>query len=116
MRINIDDTDGDSDGARLYNGVAYTGEIVETDGEGHLIYLSNYEGGYENGPYREWYADGGLKTEGQTDRGILAGVWRTWHENGQLAEESVYDNGKRTRHRMWAEDGTPTADHPRTTA
>ena len=113
MRINIDDTETDSDGSTLYEAKPYTGEVIETDRDGNLIYLNTYTMGWDDGPYREWYAGGGLKGEGRTRLGIPVGIWRAWHENGQLAEESVYDDegsGKRLRRRVWAEDGTLTTD------
>jgi antitoxin component YwqK of YwqJK toxin-antitoxin module len=112
MRVNIDDTDSDDGSMRLYQGVPFTGEVVETDGDGNLVYLNTYNQGFEAGPYREWYPGGGLRAEGQVELGKgPVGVWRQWYRNGQLSREDVYgDAGGLLRRRGWTEDGTLVDD------
>ncbi|MFJ4658137.1 toxin-antitoxin system YwqK family antitoxin [Nocardia sp. NPDC088792] len=115
MRIDIDDADTDVGGVKLYEDTPYTGEIVETDGLGNLIWLGTYTGGYEDGLFREWFSDGRPKSEGEVKRGVgRVGSWRTWHPNGQLASEDVFGiDGKLQVQRRWSEDGEQTEPRPR---
>lgn len=58
-----------------------------------------------HGPYRAWYADGGLKIEGQFLEGQKSDRWTFWHGNGLLygkgakKEEGEFRHGK--EHGLW---------------
>lgn len=106
MRINIDDTDLDSDMCYLYQGEPFTGEAVETVSGGRIIAVTTYQNGREHGPSWEWYPDGQMKFEGAARDGRAIGVNRGWHRNGQLAEEKIFDERSRLISvRRWDENG-----------
>lgn len=108
MRINIDDTDLDSDMRYLYQGEPFTGEAVETVSGGRVIAVTTYRNGREHGPSWEWYPDGQMKFEGETRDGRAIGVNRRWHRNGQLAEEHIFDTqGRLVSVRRWDDNGMP---------
>ena len=46
------------------------------------------------GPFRSWYENGILKTEGAYKRGNRDGTFSSWHSNGQKKEEGNYVDGK----------------------
>jgi antitoxin component YwqK of YwqJK toxin-antitoxin module len=50
-----------------------------------------------HGPFREFYANGQVATEGEFEDGLQQGLWRDYHENGQVAAEGYFVDG--------AEDG-----------
>ena len=49
-----------------------------------------YENHPRNGPYKVWYASGGIYQECTFKDGKLNGLWKQWHENGQMYEECLY--------------------------
>lgn len=111
MRVNLDDTDEDYNGI-LYEGVPYTGEVVEYGSEGHLISSYNYDGGVADGPYAEWFGPGRPYKQGTINFGLLIGVNRKWHPNGQLAMETEYDDkGRQLYRREWDANGVLTHEY-----
>jgi antitoxin component YwqK of YwqJK toxin-antitoxin module len=46
------------------------------------------------GPFRSWYENGILRTEGAYKRGNRDGTFSGWHSNGQKKEEGNYVDGK----------------------
>jgi antitoxin component YwqK of YwqJK toxin-antitoxin module len=50
-----------------------------------------------HGPFREFYPNGQVATEGEYEDGLQQGLWRDYHENGQVAAEGYFVDG--------AEDG-----------
>ena len=46
------------------------------------------------GPFKSWYENGILKTEGAYKRGNRDGTFSSWHSNGQKKEEGNYVDGK----------------------
>jgi antitoxin component YwqK of YwqJK toxin-antitoxin module len=50
-----------------------------------------------HGPFREFYANGQVASEGAYEDGLETGLWRDYHENGQVAAEGYFVDG--------AEDG-----------
>lgn len=108
MRINIDELDIGDDLAYYYEGELFTGEVVETDQNGHIIAFLTLVDGRGNGPEWLWFSDGRLKTETMVRDGRAVGVSREWHPNGQLAQESEFDaQGQMMSIRRWNEDGSP---------
>ncbi|WP_439660642.1 toxin-antitoxin system YwqK family antitoxin [Lentzea sp. HUAS TT2] len=109
--MNLADTDEDYNGL-LYEGVPYTGEVVEHGSEGHLISSYNYDGGVADGPYAEWFGPGRPYKQGTINFGLLIGVNRKWHPNGQLAMETEYDDkGRQLYRREWDPNGVLTYEH-----
>ncbi|MGW9137208.1 MULTISPECIES: toxin-antitoxin system YwqK family antitoxin [unclassified Streptomyces] len=110
-RIDIDDPDVDMDqGQRvLYRGELFTGEAEERLG-GVVVSLDSYVAGVQDGPSREWYKDGTLRSEGTARMGLPVGVSKEWHPNGTLAAERVFAEDGLTllADRQWDEMGRPT--------
>ena len=112
MRIDYDDTDGDADGTVLFEGVPFTGEVVDHWPDGTVQSSTAYRNGVEDGPYREWHRNGTLRTEGLNDpRYGAAGIWREWDERGRLIEERSFGrDGEMTAVRRWDGDGRPVGE------
>jgi antitoxin component YwqK of YwqJK toxin-antitoxin module len=47
-----------------------------------------------DGPYKEWYQNGQLKSQGAYFLGDLDGALTTWYENGQIERKEQYNRGK----------------------
>ncbi|WP_079151943.1 toxin-antitoxin system YwqK family antitoxin [Streptomyces sp. RTd22] len=112
-RIDIDDPDVDMDYSQrlLYKGELFTGEVEERLG-GAVVSLDAYVDGLQDGPNREWYKDGTLRSEGTAHMGRPVGVSREWHPNGTLAYEREFGEDGLTmlRDRQWDEEGRITRD------
>ncbi|MEU4446035.1 hypothetical protein AB0K14_31805 [Actinosynnema sp. NPDC050801] len=107
MRVNSEETTMDSASRVLHQGLPFTGEVVDTDGQGLTLGITGYQDGLEHGPQFEWYADGAKRLEGQSDRGSAVGEWRQWHANGRLAEYTLFNKyGELIHLQRWDEDGT----------
>ncbi|MFI0967433.1 toxin-antitoxin system YwqK family antitoxin [Streptomyces sp. NPDC021080] len=114
MRIDLDDP-GLGTGLDLsltYQGRLFTGETVEKNARtGQVVAMTTYVEGLEDGPLREWYADGTERAEGQCRKGIPYGRWRERHPNGRLAVEKEYGTHGRVRSvKAWSESGEPIDD------
>lgn len=51
-----------------------------------------------DGPYREYYPDGQIKTTGEFRKGLKHGEWRTWATDGRLSTVEEWRNGKKKEH------------------
>ncbi|WP_206326309.1 MULTISPECIES: hypothetical protein [unclassified Streptomyces] len=89
-RIDIDDPEVDMDVSErpYYRGEPFTGEVTDYLTES-LVSLDTYVGGYRDGPSRQWYKDGTLRSEGALRAGLPVGEFKTWHPNGVLAAKGV---------------------------
>ncbi|MER6353169.1 hypothetical protein ABT186_15305 [Streptomyces sp. NPDC001634] len=99
-------------GERLYyRGTPFAGEAVEYQ-RGALVSLITYEDGVEDGPVREWYMDGTLRSDGVMRGGFPAGEFQRWHPNGRLAARTIMsDNGLRQLAQFeWDEEGNLTKE------
>ncbi|MDH4099873.1 MAG: hypothetical protein OEV28_04800 [Nitrospirota bacterium] len=63
-----------------------------------------------HGPFRAWWPNGKLGTEGQYDHGKAVGVWRGWYETGELQGEEWFENGKKVRSRYLDKQGRETRE------
>lgn len=110
-RIDIDDPEVDMDAAQrlLYRGTPFTGEVTEHLA-GRLVSLDVYVDGVQDGPSREWYGDGTLRSEGTVRNGLPCGESKEWHFNGVLASRKVFDGDGLTllEDDAWDEHGRPT--------
>ncbi|MFZ3566360.1 toxin-antitoxin system YwqK family antitoxin [Streptomyces sp. BH097] len=89
-----------------YEGEPYTGEVVSHDEEGQLIQLQTYVDGVSTGPYRRWWPDGSLRSEGKLSLEAHVGEWHSWHRNGQLAKRIFYtERGVDVSGRQWDKEG-----------
>ncbi|MBN3035187.1 MAG: toxin-antitoxin system YwqK family antitoxin [Bacteroidales bacterium] len=48
--------------------------------------------GIRDGPWKEYYFDASLKSEGTYDKGKRTGEWRFYHRNGQLEQTGSYNS------------------------
>jgi len=51
----------------------------------------------QHGPYRAWWPDGRLGTEGQYEYGKAVGRWRGWYKTGELQGEEWFENGVKVK-------------------
>ncbi|MGW2701522.1 toxin-antitoxin system YwqK family antitoxin [Streptomyces sp. NPDC001340] len=111
QRIDIDDPEVDMDEAQrlLYRGKPFTGEVTEHF-TSRLVSLDVYADGVQDGPSREWYKDGTLRSEGTVRNGLPRGEFKEWHPNGALASRQVFDDDGLTlrEEHEWDEHGRPT--------
>ncbi|XKK39098.1 hypothetical protein HFP72_32635 [Nocardiopsis sp. ARC36] len=112
-RVNEEELEYDYEayGAALFLGKPFTGEAVEKSGD-KVISLTTFAGGVEDGPKKEWYESGQLRSEGEVrhPRGAV-GVWREWSESGQLTQRKEFDEkGNMISWRKWDEIGNMTKD------
>ncbi|AXE88401.1 hypothetical protein [Streptomyces sp. Go-475] len=109
MDIDAPEVDMDDSGRLYYQSQPFTGEVTEHLGES-LVSLDNYVDGYKNGPSREWYEDGTLRSEGTLREGRPVGEFKEWHSNGVLAARQVFaENGMTLlADSAWDGHGRPT--------
>ncbi|MFC7843738.1 toxin-antitoxin system YwqK family antitoxin [Streptomyces sp. NPDC057382] len=111
QRIDIDDPQVDMDGSErlYYKGAPFTGEVAEHFDKS-LVSLDTYVDGYRDGPSREWYEDGTLRSEGALSGGLPVGEFKDWHPNGVLAARRIFaENGLTLlEDHAWDEEGRPT--------
>lgn len=111
MRVNRKRTADTPASVLTHNGEPFTGELEDTDADGHVIALTSYVAGVEHGPQTEWYPTGEKHVEGRCEQGAAVGERREWHRNGQLAEYSLFNSfGEQVRLRRWDEHGNLTED------
>lgn len=93
----------------LYRGTPFTGEVTEHL-SGRLVSLDVYVAGVQDGPSREWYGDGTLRSEGTVRNGLPCGESKEWHSNGVLATRKVFAGDGLTllEDDTWDEHGRPT--------
>ncbi len=58
-----------------------------------------------HGPYRAWWPNGKLGTEGQYLNGKPDGLWRGWYESGELQGEELFKNGIKVKSRYYDKQG-----------
>ncbi|MFJ6016690.1 toxin-antitoxin system YwqK family antitoxin [Streptomyces sp. NPDC092952] len=110
-RVDIDDPECEMDEGEVvsYQGRRFTGELIEYQ-RGTLVSLVTYKDGIEDGPSKEWYADGTPRSEGTLRAGFPVGEAKDWHPNGRLASRVLMSaNGLRQLEiTEWDENGNPT--------
>lgn len=104
-------------GVWLFQGVPYTGRIIDyyysgkkqgegafvngkTSGPRNIYYQNgklqvekNYSDGLENGWSKEYYEDGTLSQQGEYKEGKEQGIWENYFPNGQVSLRSSYNQG-----------------------
>lgn len=71
-----------------------------------LVVSLQFASAQKNGPFKDYYESGELKTEGQYKAGKRFGNWKTYHKNGQVSRNYSYKNGKRDKvYTAYFEDG-----------
>ena len=56
-----------------------------------------YQHGVPHGPYRDYWSNGGLASEGNFKEGKHHGVWRFYRTDGTLREEILFEEGREVR-------------------
>jgi antitoxin component YwqK of YwqJK toxin-antitoxin module len=112
-RIDIDDPEFEMDEGEVvfYRGERFTGEVVEYQ-QGALVSLVTYKDGIEDGPSKEWYMDGTLRSDGVLRGGFPVGESKDWHPNGRLAARVLMSaNGLRQLEiTEWDDEGNLTKE------
>ena len=49
--------------------------------------------GKYDGPYKQFFTSGQLRTKGIYNNGVKNGLWESYHENGTLHSKGIYKNG-----------------------
>lgn len=63
-------------------------------GTRQCVQKKNASGKYVNdGPYKQWYANGQLALEGDYKLGRKHGKWTEWDDKGHKVTEKLYENG-----------------------
>jgi len=62
----------------------------------------------KEGPYKSWYDNGKMETEGSYVRGHKEGLWKLYYFNGQQSDEQFYHDDKIKYYQHWDEDGGST--------
>ena len=61
----------------------------------------------KDGPFKSYYFDGTLESEGNYKNNKLSGLCKWYYPNGNIASEENYDdNGKLISAKLWNEDGS----------
>ena len=63
--------------------------------DGHVQGIVNVKivKGKYDGPYKQFFFSGQLRTKGFYDNGVKNGLWESYHENGTLHSKGIYKNG-----------------------
>ena len=65
-----------------------------------------------HGPYRAWWPNGQLRTDGRYHYGRPVGVWKGWYVDGKRQGEESFEDGRRIGGRYWNENGKQVANPP----
>lgn len=113
-RVHFNDITRDDSATYVFvDGVRYTGEVIDTEGD-VVTSLNTYVDGLEDGPQREYYYDGSPRNAFEVANGHAVGESREWHPNGRLARLRIFnDIGWVESEQTWDEDepvapGDPT--------
>jgi antitoxin component YwqK of YwqJK toxin-antitoxin module len=92
------------------DGVPFTGDVVDTE-HGRVIGVTGYRDGLEHGPSVEYFPDGSKQVEGQSAVGYAVGEWREWYADGRLKSYKVLDRwGDLRKSQLWDADGVLIED------
>ena len=65
-----------------------------------------------HGPYRAWWPNGQLGTDGRYHYGRPVGVWKGWYVDGKRQGEESFEDGRRIGGGYWNENGKQVANPP----
>jgi antitoxin component YwqK of YwqJK toxin-antitoxin module len=99
-RIHYDDTSMNADNSCvLFDGVPYTGEVVDTAEDGTVISVNTYRGGLQDGVQREFHWDGSPSARYTCLRGMPVGEALEWDPDGRQTRRRVFDqHGRLVEH------------------
>jgi len=107
LRIPDDEIDFSDDLIYFYAGKRFTG-VSYDDVPGYGLSEITYLDGLQEGPARDWYASGQLKSEANFHRNVRHGVSREWAESGELQKEDLYEFGVHVRSHVFGDCGEVT--------
>lgn len=107
-RVKDDQLDFDENLIYYLDGRRFTG-IGYEEVPGKEISEIKYVNGVQDGPAREWYPSGQLKSESIYRDNVLHGHDRKFREDGSLASEKHYEHGVLVRSVEWDENGHPVS-------
>jgi MORN repeat variant len=106
-RVNSDDPDVEYIGSHPdvnWKGEPFTGIIFEIQNN-RIINEITYVDGSETGPYKTWYPDGQIESEGESKLNRSHGFFRAWHPSGKLQYEGLAELGHVIWRKEWDEEG-----------
>lgn len=99
-------------GVFLYDGIPYTGTLLEYNGEGELVSEFALTDGIRNGVSRFYRSGGKLEREAEYRNGIYHGFVKVYYENGDLYSWFNYSDGHEAgRQQVWKSDGRIKANY-----
>lgn len=81
-------------GARVYQNIPFTGEMVSYHTSGKLASADQFVNGRRQGYSKKWFKDGVLGYQSNYESGVRDGANRSWWFNGNPRSETFYINGK----------------------
>lgn len=113
VRVHVNDLVDEYPGYTFvtFQGKPFTGLGFETMDDGRTISETTYVDGAETGPYRTWYLNGQLESEGESRLNRLHGFFKEWHESGQLKAEGLIELGTLIWRKDWDEEGNLIEDY-----
>lgn len=105
LRVAEDDLDFDDNHRYVWEGEPFTGIGYEEQG-GQLISEAEYRDGYQDGPSREWYPSGVVKSEKAYRYSTAHGVFSSYDEEGHLKERKLLEYGIPVWSESFAADGS----------
>jgi antitoxin component YwqK of YwqJK toxin-antitoxin module/Tfp pilus assembly protein PilF len=101
---------GDTSLLENYSAGMQQGESRTWD-DGKLDIVAFYKDDKLDGPYKRYYQNGALKTEGTYHSGNQEGEWKQYHPNGKLKSIQHFVNDKAEGpFKEYFDDGTPSSD------
>jgi antitoxin component YwqK of YwqJK toxin-antitoxin module len=107
LRIDIDDTETeyiDGNPTRMWEGEPFTGVAFEVM-NGQVIEEVSYLDGTVHGSAQSWYPSGRLESVSEHKSNLHHGPFKTFYENGSLRSEGIFELGRAIWRKTWDEDG-----------
>jgi hypothetical protein len=102
MDSTVHEEDVDSDQVMHLNGEPFTGVAYEDEPTRSEVAFVD---GLQDGPARDWFAGGGLRSEAWFRRGVGHGIQREYDEHGRLIAEQTDECGVTTHRASYSSDG-----------
>jgi hypothetical protein len=107
LRVPDDQIDYDDELVYFYRGERFTGIGYDDVPDFGLSEVS-YADGLQDGPARDWFPSGQLKSEALFHKNLRHGLSREFREDGSLASEEIYEYGVHLRSCAFDADGRET--------
>lgn len=107
LRVPAEALDYDGELLFTYRGEPFTGVAFE-DEPGKWLSELSYSDGMQQGPARDWYPSGKLKSESWYRENTLHGFSREYNEDETVVSEDIYEYGIIIRRTRWDDAGIVT--------